>query len=102
MADGSFDDFGAQAQKLVLNRASLGRVALEIRQSADNASHHRGEQRLLAGKMRIDRRLARRSHRGNLVDARGAEALLEKEPLGRIEDSIFDFAGELLGRPAVW
>src|SRR4029077_3559338 len=55
LVDRFFDHLDTQARELVLYRASLGRIALQIRQAVDDARDNSGEQRLFAGKMPIDR-----------------------------------------------
>lgn len=83
-----------------MERAAFRSEALEIRQPANGAGYDRREQRFLAGEVGIDRRLARGSHLGNVVDAGASIALLEKQLLGRIENAGLRVAGKILGRPA--
>jgi hypothetical protein len=77
--------------------AALGLDAFEIRQPADGAGHHGREQRLLAGEVRVDGRLARRRQLGDVVDAGTTIALLEKKLLGRVKDPDLDVAGKVFG-----
>ena len=77
-----------------------GSIALQFRQSVDDTRDNGGEQRLLAGKMSINRWFARRSPCCDLVDARALETSFKKDPLGGIEDAPLDIAGKVLRRPA--
>ena len=100
IANGSLGNRSREVRELVLHRTSVGYVAVEICQSVDDAGDYRGEKRLFTGKVRIDRRLARRRHLGDFVNARALEAFFEKELLGSVEDPPFHVGGETLRRSA--
>src|ERR1700738_1039806 len=92
-------ELGADTCELVRHRASTGLVVLEVRQSGDDAGYDRLEECLLAVEVSINRRLARRRHLRDLIDTGALVTSLEKNLLGRIENTAFDVAS-VLGRPA--
>ena len=98
--DGFFGNLGAETYELVLQRTSLGFVAIEIGQAVHDPSHNCGEERLLPRKVSINRRFACGSELRDLVDTRALEPSLEENPVGRIEDALLDVAGKVLGRSA--
>src|SRR5271169_5224759 len=98
--DASLNDRATQTRQFVVDCTALGYIAFKIRQAIDDASHNRREERLLVGKVGINRRLARGSHHGNLIDARTPEALFQKKLFGCIKDSPFHVAGKVLRRSA--
>ena len=100
VVNGSLGNRGREARKLVSYRTSVGYVAVENRQSVDDAGNNRGEKRLFTGKVGIDRRLAGRRHLGDFVNARALEAFFEKELLGSVEDPPFHVGGEAFRRSA--
>ena len=92
---------GAQLGEALIERRSGGHVAFEPRCGGGNVAHHDGrEQRLLAGKARVDGRFSGAGDVGNLVDAGAGKAALQKHAAGGVEDARIDFAGALTRRPA--
>ena len=76
-------------------------MAFEPRCEGSNVAHHDGrEQRLLAGKARVDGRFSGAGDVGNLVDAGAGKAAFEKHAAGGSQDARIDFAGALTRRPA--
>src|ERR1700687_1199241 len=94
--DASRNDRATQTRQFVLDCTAIGYVAFKIRQSVYDASHNRREERLLTEKVGVNRRLARGSHLGNLIDARALKALFQKKLFGRVKDSPFHVAGKAL------
>ncbi len=92
------------AAATVVRRSStvdpVGDDALQAGVLARLARNDRGEQRLLAGKPRIDGRLSGARLLRDLVDARALETSLEKHLCGGVENPLVDLAGEFAARPA--
>src|SRR5260370_29274199 len=95
----SFHELGADTCELVRHCASPGLVAIEVRQSGDDTDDDRFEECLLAVEVSINRRLARRRHLRDLIYTGALVTSLEKNLLGRVENTAFDVAS-VLGRPA--
>ena len=95
--DESFHELGAETRELVLHRASPGLETLEVRQSGDDTGYDRLEECLLAVEVSINRRLARRRHLRDLIETGALITSLEKNLLGRIEDTALTSPARSLG-----